>query len=74
MTNPIDISSEEYRIYTYPNGDMCRIDDPAELYVLADESGDSHRVVDRAGMTHRPNRGWIMISWMPRAGQKAFVA
>lgn len=74
MTNAIDISSEEYRIYTYGSGDTFRIDDPSELHVITDEKGVSHRVIDKGGMTHRPERGWIGISWKPREGAPAFVA
>lgn len=74
MTNAIDISSEEYRVYTYASGVTFRIDDPAELHVIEDDKGTTHRVVDKAGMTHRPERGWIGISWKPRDGQPAFVA
>jgi len=74
MTKGIDISSEEYRIYTYEGGRTFRIDDPAELQVLTDERGATHRVIDKGGMTHRPERGWVGISWKPREGQPAFVA
>jgi hypothetical protein len=70
----IDISSEQYRIYTYPNGDTFRIEEPAELHVLTDDKGVSHRVIDKAGVTHRPERGWLGISWQPRPGEPAFVA
>lgn len=65
-----DISSESFRIYTYANGDSFRINSPKELYVLA---VDNHRVVDDEGMSHRPTRGWVGISWMPRLGAPAFV-
>lgn len=71
---PIDVSSEEYREYTYANGATVRIDQPAELYVITDERGVTHRVVDKSGVTHRPERGWLKISWRPRDGQPAFVA
>jgi hypothetical protein len=64
----IDISSEQYRIYTF------RIEEPAELHVLTDDKGVSHRVIDKAGVTHRPERGWLGISWQPRPGEPAFVA
>lgn len=73
MTKEIDISSEQYRVYNYANGQTFRIDDPVRLYVL-DDNGTSHRVVDAIGMTHRPERGWVGISWMPKAGEPAFVA
>jgi hypothetical protein len=74
MTKTIDITSEEYRIYTYGTGQTFRIDEPAEIHILADENGVSHRVIDKSGVTHRPERGWIGISWCPREGQPAFVA
>jgi hypothetical protein len=74
MTNPLDISTEEYRIYQYSEGRTFRIDDPAELHVITDERGATHRVIDKGGMTHRPERGWLGISWKPRAGAPAFVA
>lgn len=71
----IDISSEEWRLYTYPSGAQVRIDDPVAIYVIKDERGGvTHRVVDKDGVTHRPERGWIMISWKPKPGAPAFVA
>lgn len=74
MTEPLDISSEEYRFYTYADGARFRIDLPALLHVLTDDNGISHRVIDKDGLTHRPERGWIGISWKPRVGSPAFVA
>lgn len=67
----LDISSEAYRIYTYTQGRTLRIDAPETLYVLP---GDSHRVVDAEGVTHRPTPGFLAISWKPRPGAPAFVA
>lgn len=49
MTKEIDISSEEYRVYTYANGAAFRIDSPDDLHVITDEDGTSHRVIDKAG-------------------------
>lgn len=74
MSEPIDISMEEYRIYTYKTGQTFRIDEPSMLHVIADENGVSHRVVDKVGITHRPERGWVGISWKPHDGAPAFVA
>lgn len=72
----IDISSEEWRAYTYPNGTEARIDSPVTLYVIRDDlrGGVTHRVIDADGVTHRPERGWVKISWKPKAGAPAFVA
>lgn len=66
----IDISSEEYRVYTYADGATYRIEAPVSLYVI----GDSHRVVDANGVTHRPTKGWVGLSWKPKEGAPAFVA
>lgn len=74
MTKTIDISSEAHRVYAYGNGATFRIDEPAELHILADENGTTHRVIDKAGVTHRPERGWVGISWRPLDGAPAFVA
>lgn len=78
MTEPaktIDITSEEFRVYTYPDGTTFRIDNPETLYVLIDEKGGvTHRVVDIEGVTHRPERGYVGISWAAKEGQPAFVA
>lgn len=67
----MDISSEAYRVYTYAGGKRFRIDEPNTLYLLAD---GGHRVVDSVGVTHRPERGYVAISWKPLAGQPPFVA
>lgn len=74
MTTPIDISSEEYRVYTYKDGSTFRIEAPSVLHVLNDDRGETHRVVDESGLTHRPARNWIAISWKPRRNAPAFVA
>lgn len=74
MTNVIDISSEASRTYTFANGDTFTIAEPAELHVITDDRGTTHRVIDKAGVTHRPERGWVGISWKPRDGQPAFIA
>lgn len=67
----LDISSEQYREYTYPNGDKFKIDGPTGLHIT--DTG-SHRVIDRFGVTHRPEKGYIGISWKAREGQPKFVA
>ena len=74
MIKELDLTSEEYRTYTYADGSAFRIDRPVKLFVIEGEKADSHRVVDEAGVTHRPTLGYIGISWKPREGQLAFVA
>jgi hypothetical protein len=70
LPTPLDISSEEYREYTYANGNKFRINQPEKLFIV----DGSHRVVDSAGVTHRPERNYVGISWRPVAGAPAFVA
>lgn len=67
----IDVTSEAFRVYVYGDGKRYRIDNPKTVYILRD---GSHRVVDEDGMTHRPTRDWVGLTWKPKAGQPAFVA
>lgn len=70
LPQPIDVSMEAYRIYTFHDGKVFRINNPVQLYIV----GGSHRVVDAEGLTHRPERGYVGISWAPKPGQPPFVA
>ncbi len=70
----IDISSEKLRQYTYRDGAIFTILEPVKLFVIEDERGLTHRVIDNSGMTHRPNPVRVGISWMPLDGEPAFVA
>lgn len=75
MTKELDISSEEFRVYTYGDGTKFRVDAPSTLHVIVDDKGStSHRVIDVDGVTHRPERGWVGISWCARDGEPKFVA
>jgi hypothetical protein len=74
MADPVDISMEKYRVYTYSDGSQFRIDDPVELFIFEGKSGWTQRVTDANGLTHRPTPGWLAISWQPREGQPAFIA
>lgn len=67
----VDVSSEDFREYIYGNGGKFRINRPVTLYVLAN---GSHRVVAENGLTYRPERGYVGISWLPKKGEKPFVA
>ncbi len=69
----IDISSEEYREYVTESGAVYRIDAPIVLFIT--QSG-SHRVVDAAGITHRPPRFGTeyVVRWKPNSGSPAYVA
>ena len=74
MTKELDITSEQFRVYTYGDGSEFRINGPATLHVLVDDKGTSHRVIDADGVTHRPERGWVGISWAAKDGAPKFVA
>ena len=67
----IDISSEQYRRYTYADRSVFRIEAPIRVTIT--DTG-SHRVEDASGETHRPTLGWIAISWKPKVGEPPFVA
>lgn len=71
MKEPLDISSEECRVYVYAGDKQYAINRPIKLYVT---DRGSHRVVDYFGWTHRPEKGWVAIKWMPHPGHPAFVA
>lgn len=66
----VDISSEQFREYTFPGGDVVRIERPARLAVSA--SG-GHRVFGVDGCFYIPT-GWISIHWQPVEGAPHFVA
>lgn len=74
MNDFLDISSELSRTYTYANGATFTIEAPAGLHIINDDKGTSHRVVDTSGATHRPERGWVGISWVAKDGAPKFVA
>lgn len=70
----IDISSEEYRTYHYPDGSMLKVENPTTLYLHRDEEGWTHRILySEFNLVMRPERGWIGISWKPRKGAPVFV-
>lgn len=62
-----DISSEEYRIYVYPDDWRISINKPSKLHVSA--SG-GHRIVTEDGLSYYIAPGWRVIQWK---GNPAFV-
>jgi hypothetical protein len=74
MTDCIDISMEQYREYSTKSGAVYRVDSPVSLHIT--DSG-SHRVVDAAGIVHRPPKfdgAEYAIRWAPKPGGPDFVA
>ena len=67
----IDISTEVYREYVFPNCEVVRINAPTGVNVSA--SG-GHRVLDAAGISHYIPTGWIHLRWEAKPGAPAFVA
>ena len=59
----IDIGVELWREYVYKDGFVYRIEDPLTLYSKHKPEGDSHRVLDRHGVTHYVPAGWRILRW-----------
>lgn len=66
----VDISSELSRAYTFPSGQVVKIDGPQQLHVSA--SG-GHRIYAEDGCHYIP-AGWIHLHWTTREGAPHFVA
>jgi hypothetical protein len=64
-----DISSEKYRMYTFPKGEIT-ITAPQKLSVS--KSG-GHRIFDENGTSHYIPAGWIHLHWEAKDGQPNFV-
>lgn len=64
-----DISSEKYRSYTFPEGEVV-INNPVHLNVS--ESG-GHRILDNSNISHYIPPGWIHLQWEAKEGCPNFV-
>lgn len=64
-----DISSEAWRQYTFPSGDVVKIVEPQKLHV----SDTGHRIFDLAGLSHFVPVGWTHLQWKAKDGQPHFV-
>lgn len=62
-----DISSEEWREYDFVTMDSrvftSRITSPVTLYIKSKPEGDTHRVVDKSGVTHYIPARWFSLRW-----------
>jgi hypothetical protein len=65
----VDISSEEWREYTFASGASLRIEHPLRLNV--GEHG--HRIYDADGISHYIPFGWIHLKWKAKDGSPNFV-
>ncbi len=65
-----DISTEMFRQYEFPTGQVVRIESPLWLYVS--KSG-GHRLVDAAGISHYIPAGWGHLWWQVKDNAPYFV-
>lgn len=70
----LDISGEEYRTYTFPNGHTIRVDAPDKLWVkVSTDPGmggkHSHRIALANGNGVYIPAGWLKIEWQNKPGQ-----
>jgi len=65
----VDISSEQFRIYVFDNGDSIVIDEPQWLHI----STGGHRIVDSNEVSYYVRYGWRCIRWVAFEGQPHFV-
>jgi len=65
-----DISSELYRKYEFPTGQVVKIDFPLWLHVA---SSGSHRIIDAQGFSHYIPWGWGHVLWKVKDGSPFFV-
>lgn len=51
--------TENFRIYTFPNGEFIKLDGPRELFVSRDSG--THRIKTQDGRFHIVPSGWLHI-------------
>lgn len=64
----LDISNEAWREYTFPGGEVVRVENPIALNSKRKPEGDSHRIKARdirtqACRSHYIRAGWLRIEW-----------
>jgi len=65
----VDISSEEYRAYSFVNGTVT-IKNPLALSV---SKGGGHRLFDDCGDCYYIPPGWLSVKWKVKPGSPHFV-
>ena len=66
----VDISSELFREYIYPNGSKLRIEFPLRLSVA---KNNAHRLFDMGGLSYYIPPNWISIVWKAKPGAPNFI-
>lgn len=64
-----DISSEEWREYLFPGGNVVRIDGPLKIHM----SDRGHRIFDASSNSYFIPAGWIQLKWKAKEGEPHFV-
>ena len=60
----LDISTELWREYHYPEGVTLHIQDPVKLHIrVSDKGNHSHRIIDARGHGWYIKPGWLAIEW-----------
>lgn len=54
---------EEWRVYDYGDGRTYRIERPVMVNVQRSAAGDSHRLIDEAGIRHYVGKNWVAFSF-----------
>lgn len=71
-----DISSEEYREYTFRNEQTVRVNAPLQLQtgtvVEGRVGGPAHYITSADGVGHHIPAGWLHLSWKTKAGREIF--
>ncbi len=67
----LDISSELYRVYIYPDGTEVVIDEPVLLHV---SPSGGHRLFDLTRTSHYVVPGFVHIFWLAREGEPNFIS
>ena len=65
-----DISSEHFREYEFPGGEVVRINSPLKLHV---SDSDAHRIFDANGESHYIPPEWIHLRWKTKDGEPHVV-
>lgn len=67
----MDVSSELYRVYEYPDGSEVTIYEPLLLHV---GSNGGHRIYDLNNMSHYVVPGFTHVYWEAREGEPNFIS
>ena len=67
----LDVSSELYRVYLYPDGTEVTVYEPILLNV---SSTGGHRIYDLSNTSHYVAPGFVHVYWTAREGEPNFVA